>query len=148
MVNLATVVAVCVGVFSLTVRYTKWFQIKDSWLITFAAGLLQVWALLEFIFCEGTATETFAVVFATLVALINHGYHRSGGTSFSNARTRLLATTLICAFYLAAHSRNDRDEKCHFFTFVFTAFILIFFAFDFYSVHLLEEQPEPILKFI
>ncbi len=128
MVDMTTIVFVCVGVISLTLRYTDWFGIENSWLVTFAAGLVQVFALLSFVFCGASAMDAFVVVFSTLLTLIIHGY--SLRVNDDNAKWTVVFNTIVCTFYLVATAYQSKEEKCYIFSFVIVALIVVCLAFD------------------
>lgn len=130
MVDVTTVVFVCIGVFSLTLRYTEWFGIENSWLVTFAAGLVQVYALLSFVFCATNAIVAFVVVFATLLTLIVHGYTLRVGSE--EAKRPVVFNTIVCTYFLAAEAWQGKDEKCYIFSFVFTALVVVCFVADYF----------------
>ena len=96
MTNAASVVAVCVGIFSLTMRYTGWFQVKHAWFVTVAAALVEV-AVLSLLFCSISFVEMASIVFSTLLTPISHGFHASTGHESSVARTCITINTWFVA---------------------------------------------------
>ena len=136
MPNTASVVAICVGIFSLTMRYTGWFQIKEAWFVTVAAGLVEVWAVLSMLFCDTSVTEMALIVFSTLVALISHGYRAASGTgSGSIARRRIMVNTVMCSYFLGMQLQNKLGETCDMVSIVLPSFIIVFLFADMYMLH-------------
>ena len=135
MTNAASVVAICVGIFSLTMRYTGWFQVKHAWFVTVAAALVEVWAVLSLLFCSISFVEMVIIVFSTLLALISHGFHASTGHESSVARSRITINSLVCSYYLAMQLSQKQEETCDVISITFPCFILVFLFVDMYMVH-------------
>lgn len=133
MVNTATIVAVCVGVFSITMRYTGWFQIKDSWFITSAAALVEIWAIVSLVLCSVSITEMAIVLFSTLTALISHGFRVGSHSPFQDvARQRIVMNTIVCSYYLGVKSKNDSTQTCEHVSIILPTFIGVFLVVDFF----------------
>ena len=139
MPNTSSVVAVCVGIFSLTMRYTGWFQVKHAWFVTVAAGLVEVWAVLSLIFCSINFVEMIIIVFSTLLALISHGCRALTGDKSSVARTRITINSLVCSYYLAMQLFQKQGETCDIISITMPSFIFVFLFVDMYMVHEVSE---------
>lgn len=97
MVEVWAAVALAVGIFSLTVRYTLWFNITDLWFSTLAAGVLQSWCLVLLTVCGLDLTSVGVLVGAMLLALIRH------------SPVSITATALFGTYFLLLRADwNDR----------------------------------------
>ena len=136
MVNTASVIALCVGIFSLTLRYTGWFHVQNVWLITVAAALLQVWALLSLAFCGTTIGELFVIIASTLLALISHGYRTKNDSSAGRfqeiVRRRIELNTILCAFYLSIDLKDKNSDTCEQISIIFLAGVILMLVLDHY----------------
>ena len=148
MPNTASVVAICVGIFSLTMRYTGWFQVKHAWFVTVAAGLVEVWAVLSLLFCSINIVEMIIIVFSTLLALISHGFRASTGHESSVARNRITINSMVCSYYLAMQLLEKNGETCDVISITLPSFILVFLFVDLYMVHEVYDAFYPVDRFI
>ena len=144
------------GDFSLTLRYTGWFHVRNVWLITVAAALLQVWAILSLSFCDTSFGEMAIIITSTLLALISHAYRNRTGDNNGRrqivVRRRIELNTMLCAFYLSLSLKDKKNDTCEVITITFLAGVLLLLLLDeylqIYFNYIIEKNTKKVNSFI